>query len=148
MEQSKIKELKEKIKATFSASEDARFVRRLDVLAIVLDGRPVDDTAKMFGFHRSTVYGWLRKIKTDNIDSLKDQYRPGRKSSLNDSEKEKLVGELKQTPHVLGYNKQRWDGPLLSHHLGKNYQVNLSVRQCQRLFHEMGFSPYSSPTNS
>jgi transposase len=33
-----------------------------------------------------------------------------------------------------------WDGVLLSHHLEKNYSVSLSVRQCQRLFHQMGFS--------
>jgi transposase len=29
---------------------------------------------------------------------------------------------------------------LLSHHLEERYAVSLSVRQCQRLFHKLGFT--------
>ena len=33
-----------------------------------------------------------------------------------------------------------WDGPALSDYIQKTYGINLGVRQCQRLFHELGFS--------
>jgi transposase len=39
----------------------------------------------------------------------------------------------------LGYGQNLWDGKLLSHHLSRSYGVNLGVRQCQRLFHQLGF---------
>lgn len=32
-----------------------------------------------------------------------------------------------------------WDGPVLSEHLRRRYGVDLGVRQCQRLFRQMGF---------
>jgi transposase len=51
-----------------------------------------------------------------------------------------LRKELRRYPRDLGYDQNLWDGVLLSHHLEKNYSILLSVRQCQRLFHQMGFS--------
>ena len=33
-----------------------------------------------------------------------------------------------------------WDGPNLYDYIKKKYDINLSVRQCQRLFHKLGFS--------
>ena len=32
-----------------------------------------------------------------------------------------------------------WDGKLLSQHLRQRYGVELGVRQCQRVFRDMGF---------
>jgi transposase len=32
-----------------------------------------------------------------------------------------------------------WDGKLLSHHLSETYEIDLGVRQCQRLFKQLGF---------
>lgn len=32
------------------------------------------------------------------------------------------------------------DGLLLSHHLIQKYSISLGIRQCQRLFHQLGFS--------
>ncbi len=32
-----------------------------------------------------------------------------------------------------------WDGKLLAHHVAQRYGVPLGVRQCQRLFHHLGF---------
>ena len=32
-----------------------------------------------------------------------------------------------------------WDGPLLAEHLRQRFGVDLGVRQCQRVFRQMGF---------
>jgi transposase len=32
-----------------------------------------------------------------------------------------------------------WDGPLLAAHLRRHYGVSLGVRQCQRIFTQLGF---------
>ena len=39
----------------------------------------------------------------------------------------------------LGYQQNLWDGKLLSHHLRESYGVDLGVRQCQRIFRNLGF---------
>ena len=41
-------------------------------------------------------------------------------------------------PKAYGYNV--WDGPALSDYIKKTFGVRLCVRQCQRLFHNLGFS--------
>ena len=42
-----------------------------------------------------------------------------------------------------------WDGPSLSSYINSTFGIQLSVRQCQRLFHALGYShirpqPYPS----
>jgi len=75
-------ELREKIKDIFSVSQDARFVRRLDVLSVVLDGTPVDKASNLFGFHRSTIFSWLKTAREKGIEALMGKSRSGRPSKL------------------------------------------------------------------
>ena len=51
----------------------------------------------------------------------------------------KLAVELRATPREFGLEASLWDGPLLSEHLRRRYGIELGVRQCQRLFRQMGF---------
>lgn len=46
---------------------------------------------------------------------------------------------LRRTPVDYGLPAQLWDGPLLSAFLQKELGVTLKVRQCQRLFRQLGF---------
>ena len=38
------------------------------------------------------------------------------------------------------YGQNVWDGPYLSAYIKRTYAIKLSVRQCQRLLHSLGFS--------
>ena len=42
-------------------------------------------------------------------------------------------------PEAFGLVGHLWDGKLLSEHLRQRYGVALGVRQCQRIFGQMGF---------
>ena len=64
----------------------------------------------------------------------------GRPSRLSASDRERLRSEIRRSPRELGYDQNLWDGLLLSHHLEEQYAISLSVRQCQRLFHRLGFT--------
>ena len=59
---------------------------------------------------------------------------------LSTPQLERLRNNIRRSPRELGYDQNLWDGVLLSHHLTKEYSISLSVRQCQRLFHGLGFS--------
>ena len=56
-----------------------------------------------------------------------------------DAEWRQLQRDLRRSPQAFGLAENLWDGRLVSEHLRKHYGVDLSVRQCQRIFHQMGF---------
>jgi transposase len=61
------KELREKIWKVFSASEDVRFVRRLDILSVVIDGQSVEKASELFKMNRSSIFGWFKKAREETI---------------------------------------------------------------------------------
>ena len=70
---------------------------------------------------------------------LREAERPGRPGRLVDAALESLDQDLRKPPESFGYSQNLWDGKLLQHHLAHQYDVELGVRQCQRLFRELGF---------
>src|SRR4030067_1792718 len=70
---------------------------------------------------------------------LLDAEGRGRRSSLNPRQQKQLEADLRKPPSALGYPQGQWDGVLLSHHLGRKFCSKVGARQCQRLFHQLGF---------
>jgi transposase len=129
-----------KINNFFSAHEDARFVRRLDVIALICNDHPIHYVAGLFGINPSTVQRWIHRINEHGFDGLNDKAGRGRRSQLNDADRLKLKDEIGRSPAVFGYTQSQWNGKLLSHHLKLHYGIQLKVRQCQYLFKQLGFS--------
>ncbi len=63
----------------------------------------------------------------------------GRIARLFPEDKEVLAQDLRSFPRELGYTQNLWDGKLLSHHLKEKFNIELKIRQCQNLFHQLGF---------
>jgi transposase len=140
--------LKEKvgaqIKDVFKSSEDARFVRKIDVLALVCQGNSIKSISELFKISRMSITTWINQANEQGLNSLRAKQKPGRKSKVDTLLELSLSADLEKEPSALGYENTTWDGILLSHHLEKNYKVELSTRQCQRLFHKLNFSPKAS----
>lgn len=137
-----------KIQNVFRKSEDAKFIRRLDILNLVLTGIPVKQVSELYDLHRSTIYSWIDKAKKEGLESLKDQTREGRPSQIMETELKKIKKDLQKQPSIFGYKNSFWDGKLLSYHLEQKYNIDLGVRQCQRLFHKLNFSPKETKISS
>ncbi len=43
-------------------------------------------------------------------------------------------------PRELGHDFSNWDGKSVSYHIKQKFSLELSVRQAQRLLHELGFT--------
>lgn len=132
--------IKSEIQDYFSASEDARFVRRLDVIALICNGYALTHVANLFSINPTTVQRWIHRLNTVGFPGLKDEPGRGRRSKLKDGDRLKLKEDIERAPKHFGYEQTRWDGKLLSHHLNEKYHVQLKVRQCQNLFKQLGFS--------
>ena len=132
--------VREEIAKHISSSADARFVRRLDVILLVLNGHPARFAASIFGINPTTVQRWIHLVNNHGVEALRDKPGRGRPSRLSEADQSKLKKEIQKAPSEFGYDQARWDGKLLSHHLKTRYGVELKVRQCQNLFRKLGFS--------
>jgi transposase len=132
------------IKQEIANVKDGRYVHRMDALLLIALGRNAYEVAEMYGHSPRSLHDWIKGVKEHGIEYLKDEPKPGRPSKLDEATANKLKQELMLPPSELGYNQARWDGKLLSEHLRKKYDIELKVRRCQELFHELGFS-YKRP---
>jgi transposase len=128
------------IQDELSRTREGRYFHRLAVVLHVLRGASTYEASRAFGFSSRTIEYWVNRLASNGLHWLWDGKHPGRPSRLSASQMQGLRKELRRSPRDVGYDQNLWDGVLLSHHLEKNYAISLSVRQCQRLFHQMGFS--------
>lgn len=128
------------IQDEISHTREGRYFHRLDVLLYVLQGTSPYEAARIFGHSPRTIEYWLHRLLSKGLAGLWEGDRTGRPGRLSNQELQRLRGDIQRSPRELGYDQNLWDGVLLSHHIAKEYSISLSVRQCQRLFHRLGFS--------
>jgi len=119
---------------------EGRYFHRLHVILHVLQGASSYEAAQFYGHSPRTVQYWIHRLLSHGLRGLWDKKHPRRSSKLPRSKEKKLRNEIQRFPGELGYDQNLWDGPLLSHHLKEHYGITLSIRQCQRLFHRLGFT--------
>jgi transposase len=127
------------IRQEIERSEESRYDHRLHGVLMVSYGYSCTDVAELFGHSRRTVQYWVQRFEKGGFSALQEVERPGRPAAIDVSVRRKLEKDLRRSPRELKYSQNLWDGKLLSHHLAEKYDVDLGVRQCQRLFKQMGF---------
>jgi len=120
-------------------SDESKYDHRLHGLLLVSTGRDCYEVARLLGRSPHTVESWVRSFQNRGFEGLREGAHPGRPSSITEVVREAINRDLRRNPRELGYPQGLWDGKLLSHHLQQAYDVHLAVRQCQRLFHALGF---------
>jgi len=114
---------------------------------MVLSGCTASQIGELAGLSKATVTGWVKTADEQGFDALRSQQRSGRPSKLSKENIQQIDALLQTDPKEYGYKV--WDGPTLASHIKNTFGVELSIRQCQRLFHNLGYSlirpqPYPS----
>jgi transposase len=120
-------------------SDESRYDHRLHGILLVAQGFSANHVAELLGQSPRTVQNWVRQFNEIGFAGLREAERPGWPARLDDAALDSLNQDLRKTPEAFGYRQNLWDGKLLQHHLAQQYDVELGVRQCQRLFRELGF---------
>lgn len=120
-------------------SDEAKYDHRLHGLLLVANGQSCRQAAGLLGENPRTVQRWVRTYERDGLGGLRDGARSGRPPLLDDEQRAALESDLRDRPDSFGLVGHLWDGPLLREHLRRSYGVRMGVRQCQRLFRQMGF---------
>lgn len=120
-----------------SRSHESRFLHRLHCVKLVGGGCSCYQVAQWFGEHPRSVERWVGYFEAFGIEGLRDEQKTGRPAKIRDDQVRRLKAEILNRPFALGYGQERWDGKLLRIHLECGYGIALSVRQCQRLLHQL-----------
>lgn len=120
-------------------SEESRYDHRLHGVLLACSGLSCYDIAALLGQSPRTVQYWVHRFEGHGFAGLQEGERTGRPAALTEPTLQAVGGDLRREPRVLGYPQTLWDGKLLNHHLKERYGVHLGVRQCQRVFHQLGF---------
>lgn len=120
-------------------SEQARYDHRLHGVLLVAEGLTCPAVAQLLGDAPRTVEYWVHRFDAHGFAGLLDGEKSGRPRRLTSQQLASVQTALRQLPSAAGLSGGLWDGKTLSAFLDKRFGVKLKVRQCQRLFRQLGF---------
>ena len=120
-------------------SEESRYDHRLHGLLLLCNGFSCKEVSDIFGQNVRTVQRWVQRFNNRGFAGLIEEERPGRPSKIDPATWGYIQQDLRKHPKEFDYSQNLWDGKLLCHHLSEKYAVQMGVRQCQRIFRQMGF---------
>lgn len=127
------------LRQEISISPESRYDHRLHGLLFLCQGMSTYEMGNLLGHSTRTIQYWFYRFHEEGLMGLMDPEGRGRRSSLSPRQQKQLEADLRKLPTVMGYTQGQWDGVLLSHHLVQEFGLKMGVRQCQRLFHHLGF---------
>jgi transposase len=120
-------------------SEEARYDHRLHAVLLVAQGMSGPEVARRLDEPVRTVQSWVRRFLDEGLPGLREAERSGRPRKLTDAQYDELEDVLRSTPSKYGLEGNLWDGKTLSAFIKKRWKIELGVRQCQRIFRQLGF---------
>jgi len=127
------------VEQEIARSEESRYDHRLHGVLLVSGGLDCHRVAEYLGQDAVTVQRWVNRFNERGFAGLQEGERPGRPRALSDKQWVGVEADLRRPPTDFGYEQNLWDGKMLSHHLDRRYGIAVGVRQCQRIFRQMGF---------
>ncbi len=120
-------------------SEESRYDHRLHGVLLVAQGMTCPEVARLLGDAPRSVEYWVGRFERDGLAGLLEGERPGRPRSLNSKQLETVDRVLRRPPREAGLSGNIWDGKTLSTWIEQKYDITVGVRQCQRMFRQLGF---------
>ena len=127
------------IQQEIARSDESRYDHRLHGLLLITGGQTCQQVADLFGEDRRTVQRWVKRFESHGLEGMREGERSGRPATMDAKQWAALGRDLRRSPQDFGHSGHLWDGKMLSEHLRKRYDIALGVRQCQRIFGQMGF---------
>lgn len=120
-------------------NEESRYNHRLHAVLLVAQGMSCRQVANRLGDGARTVAYWVRRFEEEGLSGLTDGEKPGRPKRLNENQLERVEEALRGLPEDAGVKANLWDGKILSAYIKKEWGITIGIRQCQRLFRQLGF---------
>jgi len=120
-------------------SQEARYDHRLHAVLLVAQGVTCPEAAALLGDSPRSVQYWARRFEEEGFAGLADADKPGRPKKLSEKQLAEISKAIRGSPRDFGMTTNLWDGKTLSAFIKHHHGLELGVRQCQRLFRQLGF---------
>jgi len=120
-------------------SDESRYDHRLHGVLLVAQGLTCPEVAGLLGEARRSVEYWVRRFEEEGLAGLQEGERPGRPRRLSSKQLVEVDAILRKAPREVGMGGNLWDGKTLAAWIERQHGSRLGVRQCQRLFRQLGF---------
>jgi len=124
----------------YKREKRAKLKVRYHALLLMLEFHDCTMVAELVKKSQRTIQLWVNAFNKGGLESIVPNSPPGRPSSLSEEQKAELKADVLTPPRELGYEFSNWEGKSVVHHIKQKFDLELSVRQAQRLLHELGFS--------
>ena len=125
-------------KEIMSSSDESKYLFRVFAVNMVLSGTPASQVGASAGYTKAAVTGWVKIADEKGFEALHSHKQAGRPPKLSDIQLAEIDSMLQSDPKDYGFKV--WDGPTLSTYIKDHYDITIGVRQCQRMFHNLGYS--------
>jgi transposase len=116
---------------------ELRFLHRLHCVLFVAQGYSCYQVANWFEGHPCTVERWIHCFEQNGVEGLREKQKTGRPAKVDVKQSQQLKNDILKDPRQLGYDQNGWNGKLLQIHILRCCDVELSIRQCQRLLRQL-----------
>jgi len=107
-----------KITRLIRSNEDARIVRRAQMIRLSSQGKKTAEIAEMWGVTGATVLRTIQNFNAEGLMSLADKPRKGRPRKTTDRYVSLLKEAVQKSPRDFGYPFSSWTLQRLREHLG------------------------------
>jgi transposase len=120
-------------------SDESRYDHRLHGVLLVVQGMSCPEAGRLLGDSARSVQYWDHRFEAEGFAGLAEGERPGRPSRLSESQLAEISAVLRKAPSSVGLARHLWDRKTLAQFIEQRWGIELGVRQCQRLFRQLGF---------
>lgn len=134
-----VKEMSQSLQKAYK-SGDGKMIRRILVLLDYGRGDQPETIAHKHGIAVSSVYSWLKQLLVAGLESLKPNWKGGRRAKLNKTQKKRLTEFIKLGPQAVGYAGGCWSGLLVQDLIWQEFGVLYNAHYVCELLKGLGFS--------
>jgi len=121
-------------------TRDGAMVRRLLAIALVLEGYPRAEAARLNGMERQTLRDWVHRYNDEGVSGLRSRAIPGRPGALNEAQLSELRGMVLDGPDPERQRVIRWRCADLRDEISARWSIELHERSVGRLLHRLGMT--------
>lgn len=114
--------------------------RRRRALALLDEGRSLNEVARLVGCAPSSVMRWRNARRRGGVQALKVRFSPGRPSKLAAPQRRRLVRRLLRGAMACGYQTELWTTGRVAELIEREYGIHYHPDHVGRLLHDLGWS--------
>jgi transposase len=125
-------------------AKDGPRARRLLALAVIYDGGTRSEAAKLGGVGHQIVRDWVVRFNARGPDGLLDGKSPGRRSKLNDAQRQTVARMIESGPIPAVHGVVRWRLIDLAQWIFEEFRITIAKQTLSRELRAMGYRKLSA----